>query len=164
MGLLNQEFSDREKKSVHTLRARLLDTQSDMTEEVKELLSETIFQSEYTFHPRDISKFAHQITDSLFLYLKHLDETIPFSEGQKIAAIGMSVRTALSLGILLRQFCDNHAEKSAGTEPVDLQKAVDSYTVHFVEGYIEEKELRLLDEQEKIHRAFVRAHLEKTKD
>lgn len=137
-----------------TVYQHLKNYQSELDEQLSNLLMELAFDNRYTLHPRRIDELAHEEAWSFLTFLSTGDTQKVFKHGGQRFHIGVGKRTILALISNLRRFCwDRLIEK-------DLQLldaafcGVDEYIDSYFEGYMTEFEAQILSDQEQMRRAL----------
>ena len=142
-----------------SLRDKILESGDDLRDALRKFMADTIFRNQYTFHPRKISEFAQNISDSLVEFLTTGDSAVPHMQGKNSADLGINSRTMLELTELLHRNCFKYLKAAIPKALHDCAINVDRYMIDMLEGYIARRQEKLLDEQERTHRAFLKAHL-----
>jgi hypothetical protein len=129
----------------------------EIEEEVYELYLSSAFTNRYVLHPRKLKEIAKDDIDQFIGFLDSLDEQKAVNCGNQRARAGLSHKAFVNMGTILRI----HALRSADQQNCSaLETAitlVDTYVHACIAGYIEQLEIQLLDDQEKMRIALARA-------
>jgi hypothetical protein len=134
---------------------QLLSTHLDnafLSSELSRSIRETVFFSGLMVSPRLVDQIAHEMSSSFFLYFEdRVDGTVRVYGGS-LAHQGLGPTTVLTACKTLARVC---REKSNPLK--DLPEVAGSYTSALLEGYIEGREQKLLQEQERTLQAHLAA-------
>jgi PAS domain S-box-containing protein len=112
------------------------------------------FDNHHSLHPRRIRELAREMTDFFLEYAKGRPEAVPEEYGRTLLLEGLGARTLLALGRELQRFCRSSLSgRSIEALAAGLEVAA-RYHEQLMAGYLEEREVNILQKQEQLRRAL----------
>ena len=126
--------------------------QARLTGDVAQALRATVFSSGLSIAPRQVNDLAGQLAQRFIAYLASPDDAGAHQYGKTLAADGLGPRSALFATEAARRFVRVHAGQSA-----EMAEATAGFCNALLEGFIEGRSERQLQDQERVHRAYLAA-------
>ena len=146
-----------EKKNTAAFLDFIQQHQMTMREEIANIYRLHVLENRYVLHPRKLDEIAIDDIKQFIGFLNSEDEELALDHGRSRAKIGLSHRALLKMGTYLRSFCSRYTGNQIDEEINTLFIAMDTFLNGSISGYIENMEIILLDDQEKIKRALIKA-------
>lgn len=138
-----------DQNSTLEVKARFAARRDELVSQLQEALEATAFSNRFLLPPRRLPQIATSETDAFLAFLETGDVDSVRKQGERRAKEGLGEQAVLRLGTVLRQFCREHLTDKT------LQVA-DVYTNALLQGFMEGREILVLEEQEQMRRALQR--------
>ena len=123
-----------------------------VTRELQQALRQTIFSSGMQVSPRQANQIGEQFGSAFFSFWSNRTREDASEFGRKLAMAGLGPRSVLSMTEKLRVI------SWKGSSPDDdLLSIASDFCNSLLEGYMTGREERLLEIQERTHRAYITA-------
>ena len=126
--------------------------QSLLATELQKSLRQTVFSSGLGLSPRRVNQISQAVADNFVSFCADAGLTDPSALGRSLALEGLGPHSVLTTTENLRRVC-----RSTSTEAVELFEIAGSFVNSLLEGYMHGREERLLEIQERTHRAHLAA-------
>jgi len=136
------------------IREQLVTHRDDLVKEFRRVYRETLFTSRIFVRPADSKRIAVAEVDAWFDYLRRRDSAAARARGARLCQTGLGEQTIFGIGQALRLFCHTHLDADLFRPSLE---AVDTYHSTLGQGFFQEREAVMMEEQE-----HIRAALQKT--
>lgn len=123
---------------------------SDLVSRYHKSLRETLFTNRSEVHPSSLRRIAEEEVGALLHFL-HSPLPDSHERGMQMCQVGLSEKSVLNLGRATRQFFAGCLESQQVAPALDL---VGIYQDAVIQGFIQNREKIVLNEQERIRKAF----------
>ena len=129
-------------------------SQSDIFDTLSAIYHSHIFENTHTLHPRQVSIYAREETDSFIEFLKTRDTARVEQLGKQRAREGLGLSSILGVHSFLNQFCQQTLKgEYANLIPTAL-KSSDIYHSKYIIGYHTESNEQLFTQQKELRQAL----------
>ncbi len=133
---------------------------TDYRDDLVNILHSRIFDNRHTIHPRRLTEIGEEEIDGLIEFFRSGDTEPPRFRGRNRAKEGLSEKAVLSIGSRFREICLTTLDHRGDDDARQMISTIDTYMLHYIAGYLEGREQYLLDEQERLRRAYMKAYPE----
>jgi two-component system cell cycle sensor histidine kinase/response regulator CckA len=112
------------------------------------------FENRFTMHPRRLKELGAEEYEQFLVYLESGDVAQGVSQGRKRAEEGLGQHLVMEFGGLLRSFLLTHSEGELPRHLPLALNSVDAYINAYLNGYIEIREKKILEDQEQLRVAL----------
>jgi hypothetical protein len=148
---------DEEKETTKALTQFLQEQSITITEEIAHIYRLHALENRYVLHPRKLDEIAMDDVEQIISFFDSCDEAIALRHGQSRAKIGLNHRALLKTGAYLRSCCFHYARNTSARDMYTLLDVTEKFLNSSISGYIENLKRILLEDQERIARALVKA-------
>jgi two-component system, LuxR family, sensor kinase FixL len=138
---------------VDSLLQHLESDHADLVDAYQRTLRKHIFTNRAEMRPVMLGKIAAEEADILLNYLRNPTNDKVLQRGAKLCELGLSEQSVLGLGESCRQFFLTHLANEA---IIPALQAIDAYNHAEIQGFMENREKVILNEQERIRSALQR--------
>jgi len=138
---------------VDSLLQRLESNHADLVDAYQRTLRERIFTNRAEMRPVMLGRIAAEEADILLDYLHNPTNDKALRHGADLCGLGLSEQSILGLGESSRQFFLSHLHNEA---IIPALQAIDAYNHAVIQGFMENREKVILNEQERIRSALQR--------
>lgn len=119
---------------------------------IKSTLQATIFSSGLRISPRRTGEISQSLAQAFFDYYEEQEPGAVNAHGGRLAAEGLSSQSLLAATEAVRTVC------AKASNPLDdLPSIAGAFTTALCLGFIEGRERRIIEQQERTHQALMRA-------
>lgn len=122
----------------------------DLANRYHQSLRATLFTNRSDVHPALLRRIAAEEVDALLQFL-HSPSSTNLERGIQLCQTGLSEKSLLQLSRATRQFFSTHLENNGILPALDV---IETYHDALIQGFIQSREKIVLNEQERIRRAF----------
>ncbi len=126
---------------------------ADLVKMYHQALQSVMFTNRFEVRPQMLGGIASDEVSVLIKYLLNQQSSVGSNRGSQLSQIGLSDKSVMRLGRITRQFLQSHLEK------VDLLtglEVIDDYNNAVLQGFVQNREVVILNEQERIRSALQR--------
>ena len=150
MTLTQEDPSSLTTEQLKTLLAQQLDLNRDeLVKQYRQALLQTLFTNRTHVHPSSLDSIAVAEVDALLDFLRQAESGL--AHGMYLCQTGLSTETVLQLNKVTRQFFLVHLDHERLLPALDL---IETYLNGIIEGFIQQLNFTILDEQEQIRSAL----------
>ena len=135
--------------------SRILDeNQSRLVDAFVTTFLSLAFDNHHSLHPRRIKELAGEMTVLFLEFVKGEPGAIPREHGRALLQEGLGAQTLLALGRELQHFCWSSLSEHGLDVLAAGVEAAGQYHEQLLAGYLEEREVNILQKQEQLRRAL----------
>jgi hypothetical protein len=137
-----------------TLIEHITQAQQQIIENIRQALSERIFDNRYTFHPRRLQEVAGEELLHFKSFIETNDTQAVKEIAQRRMTEGFGLSSVLAVGMTLQKFFFREIGRAQGGLLEAGLTAVSEYMDAYLTGYVKAMETSILAEQEQTRRAY----------
>ncbi|HKJ67548.1 MAG TPA: hypothetical protein VKA68_06290 [bacterium] len=116
-----------------------------------------IFENRFTMHPRQVRKLGEEEVESVIRYFQSGDAKAVEKRGKIKARSGFGEQSVMTLGKTLTGLFLDATDELDIESIKDAIEIVDEYMTSYVSGFITGREEHILEEQERLRKAYTTA-------
>jgi two-component system cell cycle sensor histidine kinase/response regulator CckA len=150
---MEKKAADKQQNLSHFLDF-LNESKTELIAQVEKAFVSMAFENRFTLHPRRLRELGAEEYNQFITYLQSGDASLGGAQGRKRAEEGLGQHLLMEFGVILRNFCLERAkDRLPPMLPLALN-TVDEYINDYLNGYIEIREKKILQDQEQLRVAL----------
>ena len=145
---------DPKQNILNSVFDNLVKEKAELNKRIRELFQAHALENRYPLHPRRLVDLACEEAEFFLTFLAAKQTEDVFSHGGKGVIEGLADKTILALCGTLQDFCWDILSKKDSNLLYAAICAVERYVVSYVEGFMAEREIQILRDQEQMRRAL----------